>query len=88
MPFVVSYTDGSTATAAFSMSDWCYFQNSSNELQVQTTAYREYSAYGPNYGCGPSIYGYTMNLDNTRTVRSIALPNSRNVVVFAMDVVP
>jgi hypothetical protein len=32
-----------------------------------------------------TLYGYTVNLSSTKTVKSIALPANRNVVVVAMN---
>ena len=34
------------------------------------------------------IFGYSFDLDNGKTVRSISLPTNRNVVVLAMALVP
>jgi hypothetical protein len=89
--FVVTYTDNSTATTSFSMSDWNVSPTGTytNEVVVQQTAYRDYSNTGPaGDGNQPLIFGYTINLDNTKKVKSVTLPNINNVVVFAMDLVP
>ena len=32
-----------------------------------------------------TLYGYTFNLSSSKTVKSITLPNNRNVVVLAMN---
>jgi hypothetical protein len=32
-----------------------------------------------------TLYGYTFTLSSSKTVKSIALPNNRNVVVLAMN---
>ena len=34
------------------------------------------------------LYGYSFALNSAKTVQSITLPNNRNVVVLAIDVVP
>jgi hypothetical protein len=89
--FVVNYSDGSTATTSFPMSDWCSpsgaSSNSTNEVWVQQMPYRLYSSSGTqtyaNY-----IYGYAIGLTNTKTVSSVTLPSSRNVVVFAINLAP
>jgi len=85
--FVVTYSDGSTATSNFNMSDWCVPQYYAGETMVSGQAYRDEhpSAEDPrqNY-----IYGYTINVDNTKTLTSLKLPTQRNVVLLALDVVP
>jgi hypothetical protein len=85
--FVVTYADNSTATATFNMSDWCYPQNFPGESVVAKTAYRDVGQNGRD-GTAPYIYGYSINLDNTKTVKTLTLPTVRNVVVLALDLVP
>jgi hypothetical protein len=88
--FVVTYSDGSTATSNFNMSDWCVPEYYGGETMVSGQAYRDYDPSGTptqdprqNY-----TYGYTINVDNTKTLSTLKLPTQRNVVVFAIDVVP
>jgi len=88
--FVVTYTDGSTATTTILMSDWCVPQYLAGETMVSAQAYREDDHSGTliqdpreNY-----IYGYSINVDNTKNLSSLRLPTVRQVVVFAIDVVP
>jgi len=85
--FVVTYSDGSTATTSLSMTNWISPASFTNEVTVQSTSYRDYDASGPVSGT-PYIFGYAINLDNTRTVSSLTLPNNRNIVVFAIDLMP
>ena len=85
--FVVTYTDGSTATSNFNMSDWCVPEYYPGETMVSGQAYRdEYPSAQDNRQ--NYIYGYTINVDNTKTLTSLKLPTQRNVVVLAIDVVP
>jgi hypothetical protein len=35
-----------------------------------------------------NIYAYSFSLDSGKEVRSVTLPSNRNVVVFAMTLVP
>jgi hypothetical protein len=68
------------------MSDWCGPQNYGGETIVSSQAYREINGsvqYAQNY-----IYGYSINVDNTKTLSTLQLPSQRNVVVFAIDVMP
>jgi hypothetical protein len=88
--FVVTYTDGSTATSTFNMSDWCHFQAYNGETVVTQSPYRDAEPYGAStpiqdYSNNPCIYGYAINLDNTKTLSSLKLPAVRNVVVLALD---
>jgi hypothetical protein len=86
--FVVTYTDGSTATSYFSMSDWCTNYSWTNEVLVHQSSYRDGANQTQDASHTPFVYGYTINLTNTKTVKSVALPPNRNAVIFAMDLVP
>jgi predicted alpha-1,2-mannosidase len=81
--FSVTYTDGTTSTFTQSLSDWCYPQGYSGESQVATMPYRDTSSGGQddttNY-----LYGYSFNIDSSKAVQSLTLPNNRNVVVLGV----
>jgi len=81
--FVVTYTDGSTTTLTQSLSNWGGAQSYSGESIALTMAYYVTSTgaqhTGPVY-----LYGYAFAIDPTKTVKSITLPGSRNVVVLAV----
>jgi hypothetical protein len=81
--FVVTYTDGSTTTFTQSLSSWGTPQNYSGESTAVTMAYRLTSTgaqhAGPFY-----LYGYAFAIDPTKTVKSLTLPGTRYVVVFAL----
>jgi hypothetical protein len=85
--FVVSYSDGTTSTFTQSLSDWFTPQNYTGETEVLQMPYRIYSNGTlddePFY-----LYGYSFALNSAKTVRSLTLPNNRDVVVLAVDVVP
>ncbi|MDP9065332.1 MAG: chitobiase/beta-hexosaminidase C-terminal domain-containing protein, partial [Pseudomonadota bacterium] len=81
--FVVTYTDGTTTTVTQSISDWLQSQNYSGETKVLSMAY----AVSPTGGqsTGPqAVYGYSFAIDNTKTVKTLTLPNNRNVVVLSV----
>jgi len=84
--FVVTYTDNSTSTATFNMSDWCYPQYYSGESIVLSAAHRDVNS-GQD-GTTNYVFGYSMNLNNSKTLKTLKLPTVRNVVVLALDVVP
>ncbi len=85
--FLVTYTDGSTATFTQSVSDWAYPQGYSGETTALTTTYRNTSSGGQQ--AGPfRLYAYTFSLDPTRVMKSLTLPTNANVEVFAATLVP
>lgn len=85
--FVVTYTDGTTATFSQNLSDWCYINNYSGESVVKTMAYRnKYDGTAQSLNC--HVFGYTYTLDNSKTVSSITLPSSSKVRVLAITFVP
>ena len=85
--FTVTYTDGTTTVVKQSVSDWFYPQNYAGESIVVTTAYRLTSAGAPD--TGPCyIYGYSFALNSAKTIKSITLPGSTNVVLLAMTLNP
>ncbi len=85
--FVVTYTDGTSSSFTQSMSDWFYPQGNTGETSALTMAYR-LNPSGAT-GSGPCyLYGYAFTLNSAKTVASITLPNNRNVVIVAIDLVP
>jgi hypothetical protein len=85
--FIVTYTDGTTSTFTQSLSDWGAPARNSGEIAVSTMSYRltphKRRQRGPWY-----LYGYSFALNSTKTVKSVTLPNNRNVVVLAMMLAP
>lgn len=81
--FTVTYTDNSTATFTQNLSDWANSQSYPGEFTVVTMPYREVNS-GSKQTLNVSVYGYEFVLDQTRTVKSITLPNDSDVVVMAM----
>ncbi len=78
--FTVNYADGTTQSFTQNLSDWGSTQGFAGETVVnhQTTrlAQSGSSASIPTY-----IYGYTFTL-NGKSVKSVTLPNTRQVIVF------
>jgi len=81
--FTVTYTDGTTTAITQSMSDWFTPQNYAGESQAMTMNYRDNST-ATTEGAAFHLYGYSFALNNAKTVRSITLPQNRNIVVLAM----
>ena len=85
--FVVTYTDGSTTNFVQSLSDWSTPQNYAGESIVTTTGYR-ITASGGTQSAAYNLYGYTFALNTGKTVASLTLPKTSNVVVLALDLTP
>ena len=85
--FIVTYTDGTTSSFTQSLSDWFTPQNYAGESQALKMAYRiapsGATSNGPVY-----LYGYSFAINSAKTVKSITLPNNRNVVVLAVAAIP
>lgn len=82
--FTVTYSDGTTAAFTQSLSDWCTPQNYTGESKAILMPYRD-NSNGTRDTRSMTVYGYTFTLSSNKTVKSIALPNNRNVVVLAMN---
>ncbi len=83
-PFIITYTDGTTATVNVSLSSWIQSAGYTGETIVSTTAYRNNGGGGRTTG-NTYLYGYQIPLDSTRIVQSVTLPNNRNIVIVAMS---
>jgi alpha-mannosidase len=84
--FLVTYTDGTTASFTQSLSDWCAPQSFPGESPAVPMSYRDNST-GTVDVRTLYLYGYSFNLNSAKTVKSIALPQNRNVVVMAITLI-
>jgi len=85
--FLVNYTDGTSATFTQSLSDWFVFGQYPGESIAKSMSYRDTSSGGED-GRTFNLYGYTFVTDNSRTVKSITLPNNFQVKVLAIGLLP
>jgi hypothetical protein len=85
--FIVNYTDGSSQKLTQSMSDWFSYQGYSGETAVSTMAYR-ITASGAADNRPYNLYGYVLDIDASKTVKSLVLPKNRNAAIPAIDVAP
>lgn len=85
--FIVAYADGTSSTFTQSLSDWYSPGGFSGESSAVTVPYR-LTANGETDDGTFHIFGYSFDLDNSKMVRSVSLPDNRNVVVLAMTLVP
>ncbi len=81
--FVVTYTDGTISTITQSLSDWRTPQNFIGETQALSYAYR-LNPDGSTDNRTFYLYGYTLAIDNTKTLKSITLPSTNSVVLLAL----
>lgn len=81
-PFTVTYTDGTTAQLRLSFSDWFSPSVNVDEEEAIAMPYRN-TSNGTADDRQFNVYGYTLLLDSSKTVKSLTLPNNRNVVVLA-----
>jgi FG-GAP-like repeat/Bacterial Ig-like domain (group 3) len=84
-PFTLTYSDGSTATALVSLSSWSAPAGYAGETVVKSTNRQDIQNGGHNNGTF-DLYGYEIPADPTRTLVSITLPNTRNVVIMAVGI--
>jgi hypothetical protein len=83
--FVVTYTDGTTSTITQSLSDWWGPpQNFAGESQVLKMPYLV-TPSGAKMNEPVYVYGYSLAINSAKTVRSLTLPDNRNVVMLAVD---
>ena len=85
--FSVSYSDGSSSSFTQSLSDWAGPRNFPGESVAFSLPYRLSSDGSRDTG---AFYGYAYSfpLDSNKVVRSISLPGNRDVLVFALTLVP
>ena len=82
--FTVTYTDGTTTVLNQNMSDWFNAAGWPGESVVNCSEKRNYQN-GTQQSDSVCVYGYTITLDPTKIVQSVTLPNTRNIVMLAMD---
>ena len=85
--FSVTYTDGTSSTFSINLSNWSAPQGFSGETVAETLAYRDIW-WGAKDARTFYLFGYSLPLNNQKTISGILLPNNRNVVVVAITLVP
>jgi alpha-mannosidase len=85
--FRVTYSDGTSSSFIQSFSDWNVPQRFEGESVAATFSYRLVGE-GGNDDDTFHLYGYTFPLEKSKMVNSISLPTNRDVLVFAMTLVP
>ena len=85
--FTVTYADGTSSSFTQSLSDWASPGNSTGESVAVSMPYR-ITSDGSKDSRAFYAYAYSFNLDGSKAVRSISLPSNRDVLVFAVTLVP
>jgi hypothetical protein len=80
--FIVTYTDGTSATITQSVSDWHTPQSYAGESIVMDFPYRV-TADGGVENRDYKLYGYSFAINTAKTVASLTLPSDSDVVVLA-----
>jgi hypothetical protein len=83
VPFVLTYSDASTATVPVNMSAWTASAGNAGETIIATTAYVNNQA-GNKVTANHYLYGYQLPVDSSKTLVSVTLPSTRNVVIMAL----
>ena len=83
-PLTVTYTDGTTETLSQNFSDWFLPQGFPGESRAVKMAYRNLPTGGKD-GRPFYVYSYGFQLDHTKTVKSLTLPNNPNVKILAIS---
>ena len=78
----VTYTDGSTTKFSQSFSDWFTPGPNVNEGEAVAMAYRN-TSNGTAQQLQFNLYGYTLELNASKTVKSVTLPDNRNLILLA-----
>jgi hypothetical protein len=85
--FVVTYAGSTTTSFSQSLSDWFTPRNYAGESKAVTMGHRN-SSDGSTDKRTFYLYGYSFNLDSSKVVQSLRLPNDPNVIVLAVSLVP
>jgi len=85
--FTITYADGTSSSVTQSLSDWYESGGYKGESEAVVMPYR-LEGDGSKDDRTFHLYGYSFSLDSNKIVRSITLPASEHVLVFAMTLVP
>jgi len=80
---VINYSDGTTSTTTQSFSNWTASSGFTNETKVATMANR-IAANGSTNNTTVFVYGYSFTPTAGKTVSSIKLPATNNVVILGV----
>ena len=85
--FTVTYADGTSASFSRNLSDWASPRKFAGEAVAITMPYR-LTADGSKDTRTFFGYTYSLDVDSSKVMRSLSLPSNRDVLVFAVTLVP
>jgi len=85
--FTITYSDGTSSNVTQSLGDWYASSGYKGESEAVVMPYR-LQGDGSKDSRTFHLYGYSFNLDSSKLVRSITLPDNEHVLVLAMTLVP
>jgi hypothetical protein len=85
--FTVTYADGTSSLFTKSLSDWHTPKSFSDESVAVSMPYR-LAGDGTKDDRTFHLRGYSFNLDSSKAVRRMTLPDNAEVLVFAITLVP
>ena len=85
--FTVTYEDGTHSTFTQSLSDWYAPSNFPGEFAAVAMPYR-LMGNGQKDERTFHLYAYSFDLDRSKVVRSVTLPNNERALVFAISLEP
>lgn len=85
--FTITYTDGTSTRVQQAMSDWVNPRNYPGESVVSCFPWR-HNLDGTNDQNSVCTYGYSIDLDPSKTVASLTLPDDRNIVMISFVLLP
>jgi hypothetical protein len=83
VPFILTYSDATTTTVPVNMSAWTTSTGIAGETVIATMAYANNQAGNKSSG-NYYLYGYQLPVNPSKTLVSVTLPNTRNVVIMAL----
>ena len=83
--FTVTYTDNTSQSFTQDLSDWLFRQNYPGESIAAATSRRN-NSNGSADNFTFNLYSYVFASNSAKTLKSITLPNNRNVVVLAISI--
>jgi alpha-mannosidase len=86
-PFTIHYGDGSSSTINQNLSDWAGSAGFRGESPAAELPYR-LSADGSTDANPFHLWAYTLPADPGKEIKCLSLPGNRNVLVFAITLVP
>ena len=84
VPFVLTYSDASTTIVPVNMSAWTASAGNAGETVIATMDYANNQAGNKVTSGTYYLYGYQLPVDPNKTLVSVTLPNTRNVVIMAL----